>query len=65
MQFPLTFSWACTVHKLQGLSLGEGVVSFELVKQKSFNQGQIHVALSRISSIKKMYLKESCVLKVN
>ena len=40
-QFPLTLSWACTVHKVQGLSLAEGVVSFDLEKQKSFNQGQL------------------------
>ena len=28
-QFPLTLSWACTVHKAQGLSLTEGVVCFK------------------------------------
>ena len=55
-QFPLTLSWACTVHKVQGLSLTEGVVSFDLESQKSFNQGQMYVALSRISSINKLYL---------
>ena len=67
-QFPLTLSWACTVHKVQGLSLAEGVVSFKLEKQKSFNRGQIYVALSRISSINKMYLIGSynkAELKVN
>ena len=67
-QFPLTLSWACTVHKVQGLSLAEGVVSFDLEKQKSFNQGQIYVALSRISSMNKMYLIGSynkAALKVN
>ena len=55
-QFPLTLSWACTVHKVQGISLAEGVVSFDLEKQKSFNQGQTYVALSSISSMNKMYL---------
>ena len=44
------------VHKVEGLSLAEGVVSFDPEKQKSFNQGQIYVALSRISSMNKMYL---------
>ena len=36
-QFPLTLSWACTVHKVRGVSLTEGVVSFDLEFQKSFN----------------------------
>ena len=67
-QFPLTLSWAYTVLKVQGLSLAEDIVSFDLEKQKSFNQGQIYVALSRISSMNKMYLIGSCnkaALKVN
>ena len=48
--------------------MAEGVVSFDLEKQKSFNQGQIYVALSRISSMNKMYLIGSynkAALKVN
>ena len=48
IKFPLTCSWACAVRKVQYLSLAEDVVSFDLEKQKSFNQGQIYVALSRI-----------------
>ena len=55
-QFPLALSWACTVHKVQGLSLSEVVVSFDLDSQKSFNQGQIYVLLSRITSIGRLYL---------
>ena len=61
-------SWACTVRKVQVLSLAEGVVIFDLDKQKSFNQGQIYDALSRISSMNKMYLIGSynkAALKVN
>ena len=68
IQFPLTLSWACTINKVQGLSLAEGVVSFHLEKQNSFNQGQIYVALSRISGMNKMYLIGSynkATLKVN
>ena len=48
--------------------MAEGAVSFNLEKQKSFNQGQIYVALSRISSMNKMYLIGSynkTTLKVN
>ena len=53
--FPLTLSWAFTVHKLQGLSLTEGVVSFDLESHKSFNEGQIYVTLSRISRINESF----------
>ena len=39
-QLPSVLSWTCTVHKLQVLSLTSAVVSFDLEKQKSFNEGQ-------------------------
>ena len=54
-QFPL-LSWGCTVHKVLGLSLSKGVVSFDLEKQKSFNQGQMYVAISRITNINNLFL---------
>ena len=53
-QFPLTLSWAC-----KGLTLAEGVgvsEGFTLESQKSFNQGQMFVALSKITSIGELYL---------
>ena len=49
-------SWGCTVHKVQGLSLSKGVVSFDLEKQKSYNQGQMCVAISRITNINNLFL---------
>ena len=53
-QFPLVLSWSFTVHKVQGLSLSDGVISYEL--QKSFNQRQMYVAMSRISKLENMHL---------
>ena len=55
-QFPLMLAWACTVHKVQGLSLEKAVINFDLEKQRGFNCGQIYVALSRVTSINGMYL---------
>ena len=55
-QFPLSLSWACTIHKVQGLSLNEGVISFYLHHQRYFNQGQMYVALSRVTSLDRMFL---------
>ena len=51
LQFPLALAWACTVHKNQGLTLNKIVISFELFKQRSFNYGQIYVALSCTTSL--------------
>lgn len=51
IQFPLTLAWACTIHKVQGLTLQNIVIGFNLFKQKSFNYGQIYVALSRATTL--------------
>ena len=56
MQFPLTLAWACTIYKMQGLTLNAGAVGFELNKQKAFNQGQMYTALSRITSLSGLFL---------
>ena len=55
-QFPLMLAWACTVHKVQGLSLDRAVISFQLLKQRSFNNGQMYVALSRVTSLNGLFL---------
>ena len=55
-QFPLTLSWACTVHEVQRLGLAQLVVSFDLLKQKAFNHGQIYVALSRAKTLEGLFL---------
>jgi len=50
-QFPLMLSYACTVHKVQGLTLDHVVISFNLEKQRNFNPGQMYVAMSRVKTI--------------
>ena len=50
-QFPLTLAYAVSIHKVQGLSLSNVVISFELFKQRSFNYGQVYVALSRATTL--------------
>ena len=49
-------AWRCTVHEVQRLILEKVVTSFDLVKQQSFNYGQMYVALSRITSSEILYL---------
>ena len=48
-QFPLTVSYAVTVHKVQGLTLKRIAID---IGQSTFTAGQAYVALSRVSSIK-------------
>ena len=55
-QFSLTLAWACTIHKVQGLTLSKVVFNFELFNQHSFNHGQVYVALSRVRSIEELYI---------
>ena len=46
-QLTLTLAWVSIVHKVQGLSLDQRVVDFDLKKQKFFRPGHIYIALSR------------------
>ena len=44
------------MHKVQGLNLTQIVVSFQLLKQKQFNYDQVYVALSRVTTLKALYI---------
>lgn len=55
IQFPITLAWACTVHKVQGLTMDSIVISFHLNKQRSFNYGQIYVAISCAKTLQGIY----------
>ena len=56
LQFPLALAWACTVHKVQGLTLNKIVISCDLFKQRSFNYGQTYVALGHATSLQGLYV---------
>ena len=59
-QFLLALSWTCRIHEVQGLSLNEGVVNFDLQNQKYLGPGQMYTALIRVKNFGKLFCKDKC-----
>lgn len=55
-QFSSMVAWGCTVHKVQRITLDKVVISFNLLRQMSFNYGQIYFTMSRVTSSNGLYL---------
>ena len=51
-QFPLALAWACTIHKIQGLSLNKICID---IGRSVFEKGMAYVALSRVKTLSGLY----------
>ena len=51
------------IHKVQGLTLKNVVISFDLLKQPFFNYGQIYVALSRSTALQGLHILGNIEMK--
>ncbi|XP_062614683.1 uncharacterized protein LOC134276442 [Saccostrea cucullata] len=54
-QFPLQLSWACTAHKVQGMTTSQIVVNLD----RMFSPGQAYVALSRVTTKSGLHIETS------
>ena len=54
-QFPLTLTWAVTIHKCQGLKLHEIVIDMTPAKGK-FKPGEAYEAFSRVRTLENLHI---------
>lgn len=55
MMYPFQLAWAITTHKIQGISLDEGVID---MGESNFDPVQLYVNISRLRSLDKLYIKD-------
>jgi hypothetical protein len=53
--YPFQLAWAVTTHKIQGISLNEGVID---MGEANFDPVQLYVNISRLRSLDKLYIKD-------
>lgn len=60
IQIPLRIAFACTVHRVQGLTIDRAVLDLE----RTFSAGQIYVALSRVRDLESLSISNLPINKI-